>query len=139
MRKLVLLVSMAMALTAAYVVGPTAASAGVIPSWQDPSGRLAFNPITNEISLYQNYDDAGVNRGRTVQVVAINSFRLLTEFSFEFTADFNFDFATGLNHDYYMELSLVKPVTALLAINYQRIISTFEPEPVNQFGLRLRL
>ncbi len=134
MRKLVLLVCMfTLALAAPRVL------AGVIPSFEAPSGKIGFYPITNEISFYQNYDDGGDNRGRTIQVVSINSFKLLTTFNFEFTGDFNFDYTTGLERDHYIELSIVKPLTGILSLNVQRVLSTFEDEPINQFGLRLSL
>jgi len=148
MRKLVLLVCMVLSMT--LVVAPAAvdstARAGVIPSWESPSGSLGFFPISNEVSLYQNYDDAGVDRGRTLQIISINAFRIVTDFSFEFTADFNwrysyvdpFDRSLGMNsHDHYIELSLVKPVTSMVSLNVQRVIATFEDESISQFGLRV--
>ncbi|HOP07688.1 MAG TPA: hypothetical protein PLF13_10400 [candidate division Zixibacteria bacterium] len=135
MRKLVLLVCMAAVLTATASLS----SAGVIPSWENRAGNVGFFPITNEVSLFQNYDDPGNDRGRTIQIVSINSFKLFTEFTFEFTADYNFDFSSGLDRDHYVELSLVKPVWSIFSLNYQRILSTFEPDAVNQFGLRLSL
>ena len=134
MRKLVLLVCMAVAWP--LFVGHTA-KAGVIPSWEAPSGKLGFYPISNEISLYQNFDDAGEDRGKTLQVISINSFKLFTSFNFEFTGDFNYDFTPGLDNDHYIELSIVKSLTPVVSLNVQRIISTFEPESVNQFGVRL--
>ena len=99
-------------------------------------------PITNEVSLLKNVDDAGVDRGMTMQIIAINSFKLWTEFVFEFTADFNWDMAyeldgSKMSNDHYIELSLVKPLIKNLSLNYQRILSTFESKPINQFGLRL--
>ena len=148
MRKLVLLVCMVSAMT--LVIGPTAtdstARAGVIPSWESESGTFSFFPISNEISVYQNYDDTGEDRGRTLQIVSINAFRFFTDFSFEFTADFNwkysyvdpFDLSLEMNsRDHYIELSLVKPVTSMLSLNVQRVIATFEDESINQFGFRL--
>jgi len=135
MRKLMLLVCM-IALVASATVSAQAQS-GLIPSWEDPTGSIGFFPISNEVSLYKNYDDAGEDRGETVQIIAINAFKLFTEFSFEFTADYNFDYTPGLNNDHYVELSLVKPVTSFVSLNAQRVISTFEPESVNQFGVRL--
>jgi len=135
MRKLVLLVCMASSLA---VLGPNSGvRAGLIPSWEAPSGKIGFYPISNELSYYKNYDDAGEDRGQTLQIVSINSFRLWTTFNFEFTGDFNFDFTPGLNDDHYIELSIVKPVTSFVSLNVQRVISTFEPDPVNQFGIRL--
>ena len=113
---------------------------------QQPSGQFAFHPISNELSIYRNYDDAGNDRGRTLQIVSINSLKLLTSFCFEFTADLNWDFsyanpfdpsAGKNNHDYYIELSIVKPLTGALSVNVQRIIATFEAESINQVGLRL--
>lgn len=143
MRKLVLLVCM---LTLTVASSQTNVKAGVIPSWESESGTFNFFPISNEISVYQNYDDAGVDRGRTLQIISINSFRLFTDFSFEFTADFNwqysyadpFDLDSDMNsRDHYIELSLVKPVTSMLSLNVQRVIATFENEAINQFGFRL--
>jgi hypothetical protein len=133
MRKLVLLVCM----LALQSVTGIEAIAGMIPSWESPSGDIGFFPISNEVSLYKNVDDAGVDRGETLQIISINSFKLWTSFNFEFTGDFNFDYTPGLDDDHYVELSLVKPVSDFVSLNVQRVISTFEPEPVNQFGLRL--
>jgi len=128
MRKLVLLVCM---------LAASQCQAGMIPSWESPSGNLGFYPISNEVSFYKNVDDAGADRGETLQIISINSFKIWTSFNFEFTGDFNFDYTPGLNDDRYIELSLVKPVTSFVSLNVQRVISTFEPEPVNQFGVRL--
>jgi len=97
---------------------------------------IGIYPITNEISFYKNVDDDGNNRGETIQVIAINTIKIWTEFNFEFTGDFNWGMSPE-NDDHYIELSLVKPVGNNISVNYQRIISTFESEPVNQFGLRL--
>lgn len=132
MRKLVSLVCVVATL---FVAGPVVA--GVIPSWQSKSKTVGFYPISNQVSLYQNYDDSGEDRGRTLQVIAINNFKLWTEFSFEYTADYNFHLTPGLQRDHYVELSLVKPVTSLISLNVQRVISSFEPESINQFGVRL--
>ena len=132
MRKLVLFVCVAASAALSLPV-----YAGIIPSWENPSRSLGFYPLSNELSLYKNVDDAGADRGATLQLIMINNFRLLTDFRFEFTADYNFDYAPGLSNDHYVELSLVKPVTGFFALNYQRVISTFEPESVNQFGIRL--
>lgn len=98
-------------------------------------------PITNEISLYKNVDDGGTDRGQTLQIIAINSVKIGTEFIFEFTGDFNWDLAYDCDgdimcSDHYIELSLVKPVYKMVSVNYQRIMSTFEDKPVNQFGVR---
>ena len=143
MRQLVLLVCMAGTVS---LLSMSTSRGGVIPSWEDPSGKLGFFPISNEISLYKNYDDAGEDRGQTLQVISINSFKIFTTFSFEFTGDFNWrysyidpsDISLGKNnHDYYLELSIVKPVTDVLSFNVQRISLTFEEKPINQFGIRL--
>jgi len=99
------------------------------------SKLVGFYPVNNNVSLYQNIDDSGRNRGKTLQVVSINTFKILTRFDFEFCADFNWDMSYK-NYDYYMELGVVKPVVSSFSINYQRVISTFESKPVNQFGLR---
>jgi hypothetical protein len=133
MRQLVLLVCVValLLLTATNAVG------GLIPSFEDPTGQIGFYPISNEVSFYKNVDDAGVDRGETLQIIAINGFKLFTDFSFELTADYNWDLTSGLNDDHYVELSLVKSVTPFISLNVQRIISTFESEPINQFGVRL--
>jgi hypothetical protein len=142
MRKLVLLVCMGT--SSLLFVSQT--NGGVIPSWEAPSGKLGFSPITNEISFYQNLDDAGEDRGQTMQIISINSFKIFTTFNFEFTGDFNwrysyvdpFDLSLGKNnHDHYIELSIVKPVTNFFRLNVQRIIASFEDESINQFGFRL--
>lgn len=138
MRKLVLLVC----IVALPPILASVSKAGVMPTWESKSGKLGFYPISNEISYYKNYDDAGENRGTTLQFVIINSFKLLTTFNFEFTADYNFDLTYDFDkndymNDHYVELSLVKPITSLISVNYQRVISSFETESINQFGLRL--
>ena len=139
MRKLVLLVCILVALPLLFT---SEAIPGVIPTWESPSGKLGFYPISNEISYYKNYDDTREDRGSTLQFVMINSFRLFTTFNFEFTADYNFDLTYDFDkndymNDHYVELSLVKPITSLISVNYQRVISSFETESINQFGLRL--
>jgi hypothetical protein len=130
MRKLVSLV------VSALVIASTVQS-GVIPSFESESGKIGFYPISNEVSFYSNVDDCGANRGHTLQIISINAIKLVTDFSFEFTADYNFDLTPGLDRDHYVELSLVKPIHKMVSLNYQRVISTFEPEPINQFGVRL--
>jgi len=132
MRKLVSLVCVVATL---LTTGPVVA--GVIPSWESKSKTIGFYPISNQVSLYQNYDDSGEDRGRTLQVIAINNFKLWTDFSLEYTADYNFRLTPGLSREHYVELSLVKPVTSLVSLNVQRVISSFEPESINQFGVRL--
>ena len=133
MRKLVLLVCM----VALPLVPSKSFGGDIIPSYQSQSGQIGFFPISNEVSLYKNVDDSGVDRGTTLQIVAINGLRLWTDFSFEFTADYNFDCNPGLDRDRYVELSLVKPLTGFVSLNVQRVLSTFEPDPINQFGVRL--
>ncbi|MCD6249157.1 MAG: hypothetical protein J7J98_02335 [candidate division Zixibacteria bacterium] len=142
MRQLVLLVCVA---TSLLITG-VANAGNIIPTLESKSGKIGFYPISNEISYYRNYDDTGESRGQTLQIVAINGFKLITDFTFEFTADYNwdysyadpFDLAAGMNaRDHYVELSLVKPVTSFVSLNIQRVISTFELEPINQFGVRL--
>jgi len=142
MRKLVLLVSVATTLLLFFSL----ARGGSIPSWEAPSGKLGFFPISNEISFYKNYDDACEDRGQTMQIVSINSFKILTTFNFEFTGDFNWRYSyidpTNIslgknNYDYYLELSIVKPLTSFFSLNVQRIIATFEEESINQYGFRL--
>jgi hypothetical protein len=142
MRKLVLLVCMATSL----LLFSTLAKGGVMPSWEAPSRRFGFFPISNEISFYKNVDDAGADRGQTMQIISINSFRILTSFNFEFTCDLNwrysyldpFNTALGKSHnDHYIEFSIVKPVTDFFSLNVQRITASFEDKPINQFGIRL--
>ena len=111
-----------------------AANAAALPPID---GRIfGIYPITNEVSFFKNVDDSGNNRGETLQIVSINSFKVLTEFTFEFTGDFNWDMSLE-NRDHYIELSLVKRIGGPISVNYQRIYSTFEPDAVNQFGVRL--
>ena len=135
MRKLILLIGIMAVMS--LLSGTAALAGGIIPTLESPGGSVGFYPISNELSFFKNVDDAGVDRGETLQIVSINSFKLLTSFTFEFTADYNFDLTPGLTRDHYVELSLVKPVTPFVSVNYQRVISSFEPEPINQFGLRL--
>jgi len=137
MRKLVLLVGVVVSMT--LFLGSGCFAGEIIPSLESPSGRFGFYPISNEISYYKNIDDAGENRGETLQLVLINGFKLYTTFNFEFTADYNFDYTSGLDRDHYVEISLVKPLTKIFSLNIQRIYSTFENESVNQFGFRLSL
>jgi hypothetical protein len=110
---------------------------------------FGISPITNELSFYKNSDDDCNSLGRTLQIVSINSFKAFTWFSFEFTGDFNWKMSGMVNeetghvfrkdYDYYLELSIVKPITRRLSLNYQRIYGTFVSKPVNQIGLRLSL
>jgi len=95
-----------------------------------------FQPIVNEISLYQNVSDDGENLGQTLQIISINEFRLVATFNLEFTADFNRKLTPGEKSDHYFEIGLVKPVWKKLSANYQRIHGTFISQPVNQFGVR---
>ena len=133
MRQLVLLVCVA----ASLLITGTVNAGNIIPTFESKSGKVGFYPISNEVSYYRNYDDTGEDRGQTLQIIAINGFKLVTDFTFEFTADYNFDLTPGLDRDHYVELSIVKPVTSFVSLNVQRVISTFEPEPINQFGVRL--
>jgi hypothetical protein len=100
------------------------------------AGELGFQAITNEVSFYQNLFDDGEDAGRTLQIVSINSFKLLTWFSLEFTYDFNRDLAWKGKDDYYYELGLVKPVWEKLSVNYQRVDGTFVAKPFSQIGVR---
>ncbi|MEW5995908.1 MAG: hypothetical protein AB1744_16145 [Candidatus Zixiibacteriota bacterium] len=145
MRKLVLLVGVTVIFSLAC---PTCWSGAILPSWEAPSGNLGIYPISNEISFYKNVDDSGEDRGQTLQLIFINSFKIFTDFTFEFTGDFNWRYSyvdpSNLslgknNHDYYLELSLVKPLTSVFSLNVQRISATFEAEPINQFGIRISL
>lgn len=103
---------------------------------------FGVTPLVNEVSLYKNVDDAGNNRGQTLQIISINTIKIWTEFNIEFTGDFNFDMTyefdgSKMDNDHYIELSIVKPVYKLISLNYQRIYSTFEDRAINQFGVRL--
>ncbi len=110
---------------------------------------FGITPLTNEMSFYKNTDDGGADRGHTLQIVAINSLKIWTDFTFEFTADYNFKLNYRFDNageiigkrdkDHYIELSLVKPIYKTISLNYQRIYTTFEDKPINQFGIRLSL
>ncbi len=95
-------------------------------------------PVVNEVSFFKNVEDDFDGRGWTLQVVSINEFNLITRFKFEFTGDFNWKMSDR-DRDHYIELSIVKPLTKLISFNYQRILSSFEDNDVNQVGLRLSL
>jgi hypothetical protein len=112
------------------------ANAGVILNLDSP---FSFTKLVNEVSLYQNADQDLSDRGRTLQIVSINSFRFFTDFNFEFTGDFNWRLDRYESHDYYLELSLVKPVFGPLSLNYQQIHGTFMDSTIHQFGVRLSL
>jgi hypothetical protein len=103
---------------------------------------FGVTPLVNEVSLYKNVDDAGNDRGQTLQIISIYTIKIWTEFNIEFTGDFNFDMTyefdgSKMDNDHYIELSIVKPVYKLISLNYQRIYSTFEDRAINQFGVRL--
>jgi hypothetical protein len=104
---------------------------------QEPTGVIT--PIANNVSFYKNVDDLGRSRGTTLQIVLINSVRIVTDFTVEITGDLNWDLDWYEDHDYYVELSLVKPIYKSLSVNYQRIYGTFVDKPINQFGVRLSL
>ncbi len=108
-------------------------------AWAQEAKTPLITPYTNEVSFYRNIDDAGKDRGRTLQIMSINALHLGTDLVFELTGDFNWELTTtpGMTYDHYMEFSLVKPVYKSLSINYQRIYGTFEDKPINQFGVRL--
>lgn len=97
---------------------------------------FSFEPIVNEVSLFQNFLDDGDNAGQTLQIVSINSMKILTDFSVEFTADFNRKMTPGHDTDYYLEIGIVKPVLDKISLNYQRVHGTFIDKPVNQIGIR---
>lgn len=98
--------------------------------------NFSFEPIVNEVSLFQNFLDDGDNAGQTLQIVSINSFKMFSDFNVEFTADFNRKMTPGYNSDYYLEIGIVKPVLEKISLNYQRIYGTFIDKPVNQVGIR---
>ncbi len=97
---------------------------------------FSFEPVVNEVSLFQNFLDDGDNAGQTLQIVSINYIKILTDFSIEFTADFNRKMTPGHDTDYYLEIGIVKPVLDKISLNYQRIHGTFIDKPVNQIGIR---
>jgi hypothetical protein len=97
---------------------------------------FSFEPIVNEVSLFQNFLDDGNDAGQTLQIVSINSMTILTDFSVEFTADFNRKMTPGHDTDYYLEIGIVKPVLDKISLNYQRVHGTFVDKPVNQIGIR---
>lgn len=98
--------------------------------------KLGFKKITNEVSLYQNRYDDFLNAGQTFQLVSINSFRLWTWFNLEITWDLNYDLEKEDKFTHYVEFGLVKPIKSHFSLNYQRIHSTFVPDPINQIGVR---
>jgi hypothetical protein len=100
------------------------------------AGELDFQRITNEISAYQNFFDGGDDAGQTLQIVSINSVKILTWFNIEFTYDFNRDLAWKGKNDYYYELGVVKPVWRKISLNYQRVDGTFLEKSFNQIGVR---
>ncbi len=100
------------------------------------AGPFTFERISNELSLYQNYDDDFMTRGQTVQVVAINRLQLGWWWQIEFTADFNYDYDKENDWDYYLEVGVLKPLFGGLSVNYQRVEGTFLTTPANQVGLR---
>lgn len=112
------------------------ACGGVILNLDSP---FSVTKLVNEISFYQNADQDFADRGRTLQIVSINSFRFFTDFNFEFTGDFNWRLDKYESHDYYLELSLVKPIFGPLSLNYQQIHGTFMDSTIHQFGVRLSL
>jgi len=98
-----------------------------------------FAKISDEASFYFNSDDDFDQRGRTLQIVAINQVKIGTWFQVEFTGDFNWDMTLDVDYDYYIEVGVVKPVWKNFSINYQRIYGSFVDEPLNQWGIRFRL
>jgi hypothetical protein len=103
------------------------------------SDDLAFTKLVNEVSAYRNTDSDFDQRGFTLQVISINAFRVFTDFSFEFTGDFNWELDLYEDYDYYIELSIVKPISGPLSFNYQQIHGTFMGGTIHQFGVRLSL
>ena len=103
------------------------------------SDDLAFTKLVNEVSFYRNTDSDFNQRGVTLQVISINAFRIFTDFTFEFTGDFNWELDLYEDYDYYIELSIVKPISGLLSFNYQQIHGTFMGGMIHQFGVRLSL
>ncbi len=110
--------------------------AGILPSWESKSKKFGFYPITNEVTLFRSFDDSGKDRGHTIQIISINTFKLFTAVNFEFTADYNYNYTAGLAHDYYIEVGFVKHFTDFFSINVQRVLSTFEKPSISQYGIR---
>ena len=100
------------------------------------TSKFGFQPLTNEVSIYYNYLDGGRNAGQTLQVIAINAFKVFTDFKIELTADFNRKLTPGYNSDYYVEMGIVKPVFKRFSLNVQRIYGTFVCREINQVGFR---
>lgn len=94
---------------------------------------LGFNKVTDDVSLYKNFQDELDDAGQTLQIVTINSFKLYFWFDLEICLDYNW---YDLGDDYYMEMGLVKPVYKNFKLNYQRIYGTFVNKPINQVGIR---
>jgi len=99
-------------------------------------GKFGIQPLVNEVSIYQNYFDDRHSAGQTIQLIAINSIKVLTDFKIELTADFNRKLTPGCDSDYYMEIGLVKQVHKRISLNFQRIYGTFVPNEANQVGIR---
>jgi hypothetical protein len=109
------------------------------------SQTFALNPISNNVSLYQNTYDDWEDAGQTLQIVMINSFKLGTWFTLEISGDFDRNLQKKDKICHYFEFGLVKDIysvfsstshKAVIGLNYQRIIGTFVDKPVNQFGIR---
>jgi hypothetical protein len=103
------------------------------------SDDIGFTKLVNEVSFYRNTDNEFNERGFTLQIISINSFRFFTDFNFEFTGDFNWELDLYEEYDYYLELSVVKPVYKMLSVNYQQIHGSFVSGTIHQFGVRLSL
>lgn len=103
------------------------------------SDDLAFTKLVNEVSFYRNTDSDFNERGVTLQVISINAFHIFTDFNFEFTGDFNWELDLYEDYDYYLELSIVKPISGPVSLNYQQIHGTFMGGTIHQFGVRLSL
>ncbi len=107
---------------------------------QEDDGRtFDFMKISDEVSYYFNSEDDFDERGRTLQIVAINQVKIGRWFQVEFTGDFNWDVTLDVDYDYYIEVGVVKTVWKNFSVNYQRIYGSFIDEPLNQWGIRFRL
>jgi hypothetical protein len=102
------------------------------------AAKIGLRALNYEVSLYQNFVDDGDDAGQTLQVIAINTLRVFTDFQLEITADINRNMTPGKDSDYYLEIGLVKPVYGRLSVNYQRIYGTFVEKEINQVGVRFR-
>jgi hypothetical protein len=100
--------------------------------------KFGLTPLSNNVSLFKNFDDYGADRGTTIQFLLMNEIRLLTPLHIGASVDFNYNYMPGMSHDYYAEIFVIKPLTRRFGIYYTRVESSFGCG-VNQVGFRLSL